>query len=96
MQGEKLGQVRSFMIDKYSGDVAYAVMSFGGFVGIGERYHPLPWRALDYDTGMDGFVVDLDRSTLERAPNYGLEEDPWSHDPGYGRTVRGYYGYEAL
>lgn len=96
MQGEKLGHVRNFMIDKYSGDVAYAVMSFGGFLGIGERYHPLPWRVLDYDTNMDGFVVDLDRSRLERAPNFGLDEDPWSRDPYYGRTVCGYYGYEAV
>lgn len=95
LEGERLGNVRNFMIDKYSGDVAYAVMSFGGFLGMGERYHPLPWRALDYDTEMDGFVVDFERSTLERAPSYGVDDDPWSRDPSYGRTVCSYYGYEA-
>jgi hypothetical protein len=47
--GEHLGEVYNFMVDKFTGQVAYAVMSFGGFLGIGERYHPLPWKALDYD-----------------------------------------------
>jgi hypothetical protein len=92
-QGERLGDVYNFMVDKYSGQVAYAVMSFGGFLGIGDSYHPLPWKALDYDTGMGGFVVDLDRSQLEGAPYYGRNEDPWSTDREYGRSVHRYYGY---
>jgi hypothetical protein len=92
-QGEHLGHVRKFMVDKYSGKVAYAVMSFGGFLGIGEEYHPLPWQALDYDTNMGGFVVDLDRSKLEGAPRYGASEDPWTRDPNYGRNVYDYYDY---
>lgn len=92
-QGEHLGYVYNFMIDKYSGQVAYAVMSFGGYLGIGERYHPLPWRALDYDTRMEGFVVDLDRSTLEGAPHYGADEDPWATDQNFGRSVYDYYDY---
>jgi hypothetical protein len=92
-QGERLGQVYNFMVDKYSGQVAYAVMSFGGFLGIGESYHPLPWEALDYDVNMGGFVVELDRSQLEGAPYYGRDEDPWASDPDYGRNVHSYYGY---
>jgi hypothetical protein len=92
-QGEHLGEVYNFMVDKYSGKVAYAVMSFGGFLGIGESYHPLPWKALDYDTTMGGFVVDLDRSKLEAAPRYGRDEDPWSTNRDYGRSVYDYYGY---
>jgi hypothetical protein len=56
------------MIDKVSGKVAYAVMSFGGFMGIGDRYHPLPWSVLTYDTQKGGYTVDLDRGTLERTP----------------------------
>src|SRR5919205_2546753 len=66
--GERLGTVYTVMIDKYSGQVAYAVMSFGGFLGIGERYHPLPWRALTYDTRLGGYVVDITRGQLEGAP----------------------------
>jgi hypothetical protein len=50
-QGEKLGEVYNFMVGKRSGEVAYAIMSFGGFLGIGQKYHPLPWNALTYDTG---------------------------------------------
>ena len=69
-QGERLGTVHNFMVDKSTGQVAYAVMSFGGFLGMGESYHPLPWRVLNYDTRQGGFVIDLDRSRLEEAPSY--------------------------
>jgi len=89
--GESLGSVYTVMIDKYSGQVAYAVMSFGGFLGIGERYHPLPWKALTYDTGLGGYVVDVSREQLERAPSYARDESPWA-TPGYGRSVHDYYG----
>jgi hypothetical protein len=65
------------MVDKRSGKVEYAVMSFGGFLGIGDSYHPLPWESLDYDTRMGGYVVDIDRSRLEGAPTYRSDEDPW-------------------
>src|SRR3954463_13369408 len=68
--GDRLGTVDHMMIDKYTGQVEYAVMSFGGFLGIGESYHPLPWRTLTYDTNMGGYVIDADRSRLERAPRY--------------------------
>jgi PRC-barrel domain len=89
--GESLGSVYTVMIDKYSGQVAYAVMSFGGFLGLGERYHPLPWRSLTYDTGLGGYVVDVGRERLEKAPSYGRDEAPWG-DPAYGRRVSDYYG----
>ena len=89
--GERLGSVHNVMIDKYSGQVAYAVMSFGGFLGIGERYHPLPWKALTYDTNLGGYVVDVSREQLERAPSYARDETPWA-TPGYGRSVSDYYG----
>ncbi len=89
--GDRLGSVRNVMINKYSGQVAYAVMSFGGFLGIGERYHPLPWRTLTYDTGLGGYVVGLSREQLEGAPSYARDEAPWD-DPAYGRGVSDYYG----
>jgi hypothetical protein len=92
-QGERLGSVYNFMVDKHTGQVAYAVMSFGGFLGIGDRYHPLPWKGLTYDPDMGGYVVDLDRSKLENAPSYGADEDPWT-DRDYGRRVYDYYGAE--
>ena len=90
-QGEAIGSVYTLMIDKYSGQVAYAVLGFGGFLGIGERYHPLPWKALDYDPKLGGYVVDVTREQLERAPSYASDERPWDN-PGYGRSVYDYYG----
>jgi hypothetical protein len=90
--GERLGTVYDVMIDKVSGKVAYAVMSFGGFLGIGERYHPLPWSVLTYDTGMGGYVVDLDRSRLEGAPTYAANENIDWNDRAWGQRVSDYYG----
>src|SRR3546814_401911 len=71
--GSKLGTIDRVMIDKHTGKVAYAVMSFGGFLGIGERYHPLPWAVLDYDTLQNTYVVDLYRQTLDSAPPFGSD-----------------------
>jgi hypothetical protein len=90
-QGEKLGSIHTLMIDKISGKVAYAVMSFGGFLGIGDRYHPLPWSVLTYDTGQGGYMVDLDRTMLEGAPTYGSSETPTWGDRNWGQQVHDYY-----
>ena len=57
-------------------------MSFGGFLGIGERYHPLPWAALKYDTGVGGYVVNITAHQLEAGPTFARDEEPWS-DPDY-------------
>jgi hypothetical protein len=90
-EGEHLGSVYNFMVDKFTGQVGYVVMSFGGFLGLGGSYHPLPWKALTYDTRLGGYVIDLDRDRLEGAPQYGEGEDPFS-DPDYGRRLDDYYG----
>lgn len=91
-QGEHLGEVYNFMVDKFSGQVAYAVMSFGGFLGMGQSYHPLPWKVLNYDTGMGGFVVDLDKDRLKGAPTYSTSETPNWTDRAYTRRIDDYYG----
>lgn len=91
-QGERLGDVYNFMVDKRSGQVAYAVMSFGGFLGMGESYHPLPWKALTYDTGMGGYVVDIDTDRLRGAPSYSASESPDWSDRTYGSRIDDYYG----
>jgi hypothetical protein len=78
------------MIDKVSGRAIYAVMSFGGFLGMGEKYHPLPWATLKYDAQKGGYVVNLDKKLLEGAPNYdSRSEFKWT--PDYGRRVDSYY-----
>ena len=65
--GDHLGSIKDVMIDKMSGKVAYAVMSFGGFLGIGEKLHPVPWSKLNYDRSQGGYVVDMDKRVLEGA-----------------------------
>jgi hypothetical protein len=88
--GEQLGTIYNFMVDKVSGQVAYVVMSFGGFLGLGESYHPLPWRALTYDPRLGGYVVDIDQDRLAGAPSHGVGEDPFA-DTEYGNKVDAYY-----
>src|SRR5687767_12291123 len=68
--GEKLGSVDDLMIDKVSGQIRYAVLEFGGFLGMGTDRYPLPWNMLKYDTGKEGYVVPLDKDKLEKAPHY--------------------------
>ena len=89
--GDKLGSIYNFMVDKNSGEVEYAVLTFGGLFGLGGDYYPLPWEVLDYDTARGGYVVDLDKEVLEKAPRYGADEEP-TFDRDYGREVYGYYG----
>lgn len=89
---EHLGHIKKLMIDKRSGRVAYAVMSFGGFLGIGEEYHPLPWETLSYDPTRDGYVVSLTKEQLEGAPRYERDREPDWRDGAYGRDVHDYYG----
>ena len=75
--GDHLGTVDEVMIGKRSGKVAYAVMSFGGFLGIGERYHPLPWNVLTYDEDKGGYVIDMGEEQLRAAPTFTRDElDP--------------------
>src|ERR1700749_2343223 len=84
---EHLGSVYGLMLNKLNGQVAYAIMSFGGFLGLGESYHPLPWRMMTYDTRLEAYVVDLDRSRLEQAPRCTTEPD-WDT---YRKQVDAYY-----
>lgn len=90
-QGNKLGSVYNFMVDKRSGKAEYAVMSFGGFLGIGDEYHPLPWDQLSYDTDKGGYVVNLTKDQLENGPSYRGGEEP-TYNRAYGEEVYGYYG----
>jgi sporulation protein YlmC with PRC-barrel domain len=90
-KGEKIGSVHHLMINKYTGQVAYAVISFGGFLGIGAEYHPIPWRLLDYDEEVGGYVVDLDRQQLKNAPHFAENREPDWSDPAYTARVDEYW-----
>lgn len=89
--GERLGHIHNFMIDKHSGEVLYAVMSFGGFLGIGEHYHPLPWKVLKYDEERGGYVVGINKDALKDAPSFAADNFP-TFDARYGAGVYGYWG----
>jgi sporulation protein YlmC with PRC-barrel domain len=90
--GNKLGSIYDVMLDKTSGQASYAIMSFGGFLGIGEKYHPLPWSQLHYDVGLGGYVVDIDRDVLEGGPAYDTGDASMWDDRGWGSRVDDYYG----
>ena len=80
------------MIDKVSGKVAYAVMSFGGFMGIGEDYYPLPWSLLTYNPSLEGYEVNVSEQQLRGAPKYNRHETwDWS-DRARDQRVYDYYG----
>lgn len=89
--GDKLGTIDELMIDKVSGQVCYAVMEFGGFLGIGTDRYPVPWSMLKYDTAQDGYVVPLDKAQIEGAPRYANDRVP-EYDDTYKGTVDKYYG----
>lgn len=93
--GEKLGSIDTLMIDKLSGKVRYAVMEFGGFLGIGTDRYPLPWDTLKYEPEMGGYVVTLAKEQLEGAPRYARDDYPEYTDE-YGRRVNDYYGVPYL
>jgi len=89
--GEKIGEIKRVMIDKVSGKVAYAVMRFGGFLGMGEKYHPLPWDALRYNTALEAYELNLPDEQLREAPSYGTGgEFDWG-DRERERRLHEYY-----
>jgi sporulation protein YlmC with PRC-barrel domain len=90
--GDSLGSIHDVMINKQNGQVSYAVLSFGGFLGIGEKYHPVPWNKLSYSEQHGGYIIDLDKSQLENAPAYGVSETPDWTTGTYGSSVDRYYG----
>jgi len=91
--GDKLGSIDDLMIDKRSGQVRYAVMEFGGFLGIDTDRYPIPWNMLKYDTQKDGYVVPVDKARLEKAPKYQYEDAP-PYDAIYGKRINSYYGVD--
>ena len=88
---QKIGSIERVMIDKVSGQVSYAVLGFGGFLGIGDDHYPLPWQSLKYDTNLGGYRTNLTADRLQGAPKYGNDND-WSwDDPGRARAINDYY-----
>ncbi|MGJ8546466.1 MAG: PRC-barrel domain-containing protein [Sulfitobacter sp.] len=87
--GAKIGHIDHLMIDKESGNIAYAVMAFGGFLGMGEEHHPVPWKSLRYDTAHEGFVTDITEEQLKGAPE---RQDRWTNDRDWEKRTFDHYG----
>ena len=88
---QRIGSIERVMLDKVSGKVAYAVLGFGGFLGIGDDHYPLPWQSLKYDTNLGGYISGITDSQLKGAPKYSDERSwNWS-DPSVARSVDDFY-----
>jgi hypothetical protein len=90
---EKIGSIERVMIHKRSGKVSYAVLAFGGFLGMGNDYYPVPWAQLTYDTRLGGYRTNINKQQLEGAPHYARESEWDWGDPTRGRQVYDYYGH---
>jgi len=90
IDGKKIGRIENLMIHKITGQVAYAVLSFGGFLGVGTDHYPLPWSMLKYDESLGGYLVNLTKDQLKNAPKFHEDEDfDWNRDQG--RQIEAYY-----
>jgi sporulation protein YlmC with PRC-barrel domain len=88
--GEKLGTIHNFMVEKRTGQVEYAVLRSGGLFGKGDRYYPIPWPELRYDTEKGGYVVTQAREALATGPSYEEGADP-RFDDSYSQSLRDHY-----
>jgi sporulation protein YlmC with PRC-barrel domain len=89
--GHKIGQVEDIVLDKTSNNIMFAVVSFGGFLGVGEKYHPLPWSTLDYDSNEGSYVVNFTKEQLQAAPSDTIEELTAEGGTSYRDRVYDYY-----
>jgi len=91
-KGEDVGTIDEIMIDVPNGRVAYAVLSFGGFLGLGDKLFAIPWNHLALDEDNQVFILNVDRETLKRAPGFDKDNWPDMSDRNWGAKVYSYYG----
>jgi hypothetical protein len=90
--GHRIGHIERLMIDKVTGKVSYAILSFGGFLGMGTNLLPLPWARLTYNTKFEAYELDIDDDELRRAPSFRADEDFDWGDRSQARELHRYYG----
>ena len=90
-KGYALGRVEHIVIDVQRGRIAYAVLTFGGFLGLGEKLFAIPWNAFTFDADHHRFILNVDRGVLEGAP--GFDNWPAMADPDWASHLHAYYGY---
>ncbi|TVR52836.1 MAG: PRC-barrel domain containing protein [Gemmatimonadales bacterium] len=91
LSGEDLGKIEEIMLDSASGRIAYAVLSFGGFLGMGDKLFAVPWAALSLNDDRDGFILNVDQGVMEEAPGFDKDEWPDFADPTWGRSIHAHY-----
>lgn len=91
-QGENLGEIKELMIDPQTGHVGYAVLSFGGFMGLGDKLFAVPFKSLKLRTDHKDFVLDVPKEKLEKAPGFDKNEWPKTADRNWGTKIHTYYG----
>lgn len=91
-QSEELGDIKEIMLDMRTGHVSYAVMSFGGFLGMGQKLFAVPWDALKLDTENKRFVLDVNKERLESAPGFDKNHWPDMADVAWEKGIHAYYG----
>jgi sporulation protein YlmC with PRC-barrel domain len=91
--GKKIGQVEDVVLDKQSNNIMFAVVGFGGFLGVAEKYHPIPWSSLDYDEDENGYVVSYSKDQLKAAPADSIEA--LTRGDGFAYRDRAYDYYQA-
>jgi len=91
-QGEDVGDIKEIMLDVRTGAVSYAVMTFGGFLGMGEKLFAVPWKALTLDTENKRFVLDVDNDRLKSAPGFNKQKWPDMADQHWAKEIHTYYG----
>lgn len=89
---EDLGDIKEIMLDVATGEVAYAVLSFGSFLGFGEKLFAVPWQSLKLDSINKRFILDIDKSRLENAPGFDKDDWPDMADETWARGIHTYYG----
>ena len=87
-----LGDIKEIMLDMRSGRVSYAVLSFGGFMGVGKKFFAVPWQALKLDTENKRFVLDVSKDQLESAPGFDTDHWPDMADPTWEKSIHAHYG----
>jgi sporulation protein YlmC with PRC-barrel domain len=89
--GERVGEVKDVVLDKQSNSILFGVLSFGGVLGMGEKYHPVPWAALDYDESEGAYVINLTKDQLKSAPSDSIEELTRNDGQAYRDRAFDYY-----
>ena len=89
--GDKIGKVEDVVLDKGSNNILFAVVGFGGFLGMNEKFHPLPWSSLDYEKGKEGYVVGFTKDQLKAGPADGIDELTRVDGNGLRDKVYDYY-----